>query len=488
MTNREKLLSNDLALMCTETAFEPSATRRNPYDFAKFACCTINESGAILQGNMAAAKLLGVALDELPNRSFSSFVSKEDRDRHFRHIQRIPASGEQYFYEIRMLGGDGSEFRGRLAVNTAQDKNGIRTICIVLTNIAERKMAEVTLHGSEQFTQAVLDAISFQIAVLNHEGIIVAVNEVWRKFAVENSDVPGLAARCTQIGVNYLAECRGSRGVSSEGGMDAVDGIQAVLEGQLPGFNLDYPCHSATQRRWFTLSVTPLGKRGVVITHAEITARKEAEEHLARHYDAVVREAHHRIKNSLQGVAGLLQREQGKFAGGDLPLAVAISQVNAVAMVHALQAANPAEITRLCESVSHICTMVSELAQHPVSFQIEDRHTFRTVQIGGNERVPVALVLNELILNAVKHSPDDGKPPVVSLQADGINAWVRIRNTVACPPAFCLATGKGLGTGLSLVRSLLPKRGAYLDYELDQPDSMLATLRLTAPAVEAAIT
>jgi len=233
--------------------------------------------------------------------------------------------------------------------------------------------------------------------------------------------------------------------------------------------------------------LTPIVDHGAVITHVDITARKLAEENLAQQRDALVREVHHRIKNNLQGVAGLLQRELGKFHGLNSPLATAISQVNAISIVHGLQANYPDETILLSDSISHICTMVSALVQHPIRFQLRSKQPFASVQIDCNETVPVALVLNELIMNAVKHAPAGSGPPIISLRADATSARVCIRNFVSGTPDFNIDTGEGLGTGLSLVRSLLPKKGARLTYTLDQSGSILATLCLAAPVVVAAI-
>lgn len=477
----EQLRQSQLALDTARTTY------LDLYDFAPVGYCTVKEDGTILQANITAARLLGVSRDELNNRLLSSFVIKEDQDRYFQHRNKITATEQPYSYELRMVKSDGTQFWVHLAASAAPDADGVRVFRVVLSNITDSKMMAVALHESERFKQAVLDSISSQIAVLSRNGTIVAVNKAWRKFALENSDNPGQVAKCTQIGTNYLDICNASVGEASEGASEARAGILAVLEGTLPRFDLDYACHSPTQQRWLSLSVTPIveNSQGAVITHVDITARKVAEENLALHRDTLVREVHHRIKNNLQGVAGLLQRELGKFIELDPRLADAISQVNAIAIVHGLQAAHPDETIRLRDSVRHICTMVSELTQHPIQFQIG--HPFIPIQIDGDEAVSVALVLNELILNAVKHSPAACGTPVVMIDLDDTGAWVRIRNGVAGAPDFNIDTGEGLGTGLSLVRSLLPKEGAHLTYTLEPPGFIMASLGLTAPVVMAEI-
>ncbi|MGA2227945.1 MAG: PAS domain S-box protein, partial [Syntrophobacteraceae bacterium] len=146
--------------------------------------------------------------------------------------------------------------------------------------IAEREQAEARLRESEEFKQAILDSVSPHIVVLDTNGSILSVNEPWVRFSLENSNMEGLPAHNSGLGVNYLNVCRESHGESPEGAMAAHDGILAVLDGTIPSFSLEYPCHSPSVERWFTMTVTPLstGKRGVVISHTNITERKQAEQ------------------------------------------------------------------------------------------------------------------------------------------------------------------------------------------------------------------
>jgi PAS domain S-box-containing protein len=121
--------------------------------------------------------------------------------------------------------------------------------------------------------------MSAQIAVLDCNGVILAINEAWKNFGMENSTTSGGQVRHAGVGTDYLDICQASRGDSSEGADQAYDGIRKVLEGSLPTFQHEYACHSPSQQRWFSMSVTPLGAqgRGVVVVHTNITQRKLAE-------------------------------------------------------------------------------------------------------------------------------------------------------------------------------------------------------------------
>lgn len=140
-------------------------------------------------------------------------------------------------------------------------------------------LQEGTPRARDALSLAILNSVSAEIAVLDRDGVIVEVNQPWRRFAMANAGDRGSSTTHTAIGVNYLAICRTSTGRHSEGALEAGLGIQAVMEGRLPSFEMEYPCHSPTQQRWFSMSVTPLGSshQGAVVAHADITEHKLAE-------------------------------------------------------------------------------------------------------------------------------------------------------------------------------------------------------------------
>ena len=147
----------------------------------------------------------------------------------------------------------------------------------MLDALAQRDRA---LKDSESFKTVILDSVAAEIAVIDGSGDILAVNEQWRRFALDNSNQPGEPAPHTGVGANYLDMCRSGSNRGNREAALAHEGILAVLNGGSSHFRLDYPCHSPDQQRWFSMMVRPLGadvRSGAAITHTDISAIKLAE-------------------------------------------------------------------------------------------------------------------------------------------------------------------------------------------------------------------
>ena len=209
-------------------------------------------------------------------------------------------------------------------------------------------------------------------------------------------------------------------------------------------------------------------------------ARLEQEQ---RHRDTLVREVHHRIKNNLQGVVGLLREHANAHPEIADVIGSAIGQVQSISVVHGLHGQGTDLQVRLCDMVRAIARNASALTRAAVMPDVQ-LDIERPVRVDSEEAVPIALIINELILNAVKHgSRGSGKPQVkVRLTQAGQTAEVSVMNPGSLPAGFDFSHGKGGGTGLGLVRSLLPHAGAELHLE-QTAEGMCARLTLSPPVV-----
>jgi PAS domain S-box-containing protein len=153
--------------------------------------------------------------------------------------------------------------------------------------IEDRKRFESELLRNRQFVRTVLDSLPANIAVVDRSGIILYVNRRWSQFAQENGAESdgGLGA-----GANYLDVCRRAAAEDSLA-KTATDGLRSVLDGSHATFQLEYPCDSPEQHRWYMMTVVPFEgpEGGVIVAHSDITAHKEADLQLQAAYEQIRR-------------------------------------------------------------------------------------------------------------------------------------------------------------------------------------------------------
>lgn len=180
----------------------------------------------------------------------------------------------------------------------------------------------------------------------------------------------------------------------------------------------------------------------------------------AEHRDTLIREVHHRIKNNLQGIIGILRQFAQQHPQTAEPIMQAIGQVQGVSVIHGLRGRTDPSSVQLCELTSVIAAEVSALWQTPVRVDLPNPWTACT--LAEQEAVPMALVLNELIVNAVKHGGKAHGDTCVSMRKGENSDLVltTISNTGTLPTQA--EPGANSHAGLKLVRSLLPRSGVAL--------------------------
>jgi two-component sensor histidine kinase len=164
------------------------------------------------------------------------------------------------------------------------------------------------------------------------------------------------------------------------------------------------------------------------------------------------------------------------------PINQMVDQIHSIAAIHGLQASRTSEEVRLCELTRTVAEGVAHNWNTPIHVDIPS--PWRPCRLSNQEAVPVALVLNELIVNAVKHGGQAHQDVRIRLRKGQDEEHVEI--TLSNPgrwPAPHPPT-PATGRGLDLVHALLPRSGANITRS-QAADRAVVHLVLSPPVIHA---
>jgi len=240
-------------------------------------------------------------------------------------------------------------------------------------------------------------------------------------------------------------------------------------------------------RQWDAryLPIGPAGEEPdqLLLVATDVTEQRAAQE--ARLEAAIaqremlVKEVHHRIKNNLQGVAGLLQQIAARKPEVEAVISEVVGQVQAIAQVYGLQvgAGGPLLLRSVVEAITG---SVQRTFGRTIVLTVEGDAT--PWSLPEAESIPIALTINELLTNAIKHSRGGNVEVFCTLACADDGVRIAIANAGLLGPDFMLARIPGGVSGLGLVRALMPRRSATLSIE-QQGDCVLATVSLVPPGI-----
>ncbi|MGD8779325.1 MAG: PAS domain S-box protein [Ignavibacteria bacterium] len=140
---------------------------------------------------------------------------------------------------------------------------------------SQNREAKLKLIDSERFAKSTINALQEHIVVIDDTGKILSANKSWKLFAEENYvDVNKVSE-----GANYLEVYETASKEGDNFAVKILRNINEVINGNLEGFELEYPCNSPSGKRWFIVNVSSfngVGPKRIVISHTNITDKKLA--------------------------------------------------------------------------------------------------------------------------------------------------------------------------------------------------------------------
>ncbi len=426
---------------------------------------------------------------ETTREDFLSAVHQDDRQRVIDTIHsgvdykgRCIYCNEGFDIQYRIVKPDGTVrwMHERGGVERSEDGHPWRILGVV-QDITDQKHAEQVLRESEEHFRFFAENI--------HKMIWIASPSLDKLFYVNHvcSEVLGIERHdlCNELSRWREIVYPEDLPLVEAALLKQEQGVAAEVEARI--------VRADEKFRWIRIRSFPVkngqGERmssGIV---EDITDRRQLENerlaNMAQQRTNLVREVHHRIKNNLQGVVGLLRQQANQYPEVSEIIAQAIAQVRTVAVVHGLQGQAFDNEVVLCEMVPTIARTVETLLSSRVVLDVCVDVPQR-IRINEQESVPIALILNELIMNAAKHAAIRSEAPCISITVSWdqfqTQAMISIVNPGMLPEGFDFFAAKGTGTGLELVRSLLPPKGSNLLFISDNGE-VKAALALCAPSI-----
>jgi PAS domain S-box-containing protein len=433
--------------------------------------------------NRSARRMFGGELADFQGQPIA-VVASSDPGHPLRRTDwaSVLAEGQAETFECKLVARDGREFWVVGNAVLTGSEAGAGQLTFALLDIERRRQAENQIAQAQASLQRIIETAPLAIALFDGRGLqVLQLNQMLSEFARRPAAeiigrppalwLPGPEAEALSADLHHAVATR------------------EVVRREL---HRDIDPETGEPAREWDVRIVSLrdtangGEDHLLLVASDVTEQRVAEQ--AR-FDAaiaqremLVKEVHHRIKNNLQGVAGLLQQNAQRHPEAAAALAEAVGQVHAIAQVHGLQVGmtGPLRVRGVIEAISQ---SVQRMFGRPIRSEVNGPapHRFALTEA---DSIPIALTVNELLTNAVKHSVQQGEKASVTCRLECEAAAVRISvtSTSHLPDGFSLAQVPPGISGLGLVRALLPRKGAAMTLE-QQGEEVVATLRLERPAV-----
>jgi len=325
---------------------------------------------------------------------------------------------------------------------------------------AERKKAEVKLSILELAVDQSIDGI----AVADLKGYILFANPAWAK--MHGYDRKEIEGKHLSI---FHTESQMNKDVAI---FNKEVFEQGAFEGEVGHVRKDGTVYPT----WMTSSLIKddSGKPvGVVGISRDITERRQVEERTKatlHEKSVLLREIHHRVKNNLAIVSGLLQLQSDSIEDKKMNSIFRECQnrIQTIASIHQ-NLYSSSDLARVNMS-EHIQSAISNLYSSFQPFSAKFNLDLMDVELEINTAIPCSLILNELISNIFKHAfpeKQENKQPTISVSMhknDHEYKLVVSDNGIGLPDNFNIYEDRK-SLGLELIRQLTSQLNGKLVVE-----------------------
>ena len=436
-----------------EVRKESEQRYRELYENLRDGSAAVDTEGRIIQCNQRFLDMLGYTFDEVKALTYEDITPARWHAMEAEILtKQVVPRGYSELYEKEYIHKDKRVFPVELQTYLVKDAAGNRAgFWAFVRDISERKRVEETLGRSEERYRSILEAIEDGYYEVDLAGNFTFFNDsLCRMMGYPRDELMGMNNRQYTDRENLRKLYRAFNQVYKTGKPLMDFDWEVVRKDGTPGTG------QASISLIRDSAGAPCGFRGIA---RDITERKRAEDTIKyqlKEKEILLKEVHHRIKNNIASIAGMLRLMASSTASGEAKSVLfdAISRVESMQKLY--QRLLLAEDYRSFPARAYINDLLeSIIGLFPQEQHVTIRKHLEDFSLSVKQLFHLGLIINELITNSVKYAFDGSKGAIidVSLSMRGNTMTLTVRdNGKGLPDGF--DPDKSAGFGLMLVKML----------------------------------
>ncbi len=409
----------------------------------------IDTEGNFLDANSKFEKLSGYSISELREKTFAPFVAPEDLERTWKYFEES-LEGDSKEYEITGITRSGERREVRITNFPIIVENEIMGVFGIAEDITEQNKAKRRLKESEERWKRLVRENPQPIQI-TQDAEIIFINQA-------GAELYGAESPDTLIGksvYNFSDDEKVDKIKKRKKQLESGNPVEEVFEHKINGLD--------GEERYVEIHSIPTtykDKPTIQSVLYDITEQKQKEREMTKSLDQkemLLREIHHRVKNNLAVISGLLELQAMNTNDDSVVNTLRDSQlrVQTIAMIHEklYQTEALADIgfdrylKELVQAISS--TYSSEDSPVDIIYNID------SCSLNLDQAIPCSLIVNEIIVNCYKHAFSSSKKGQIELGLEYDNAELQIEisdNGDGLPEDFDIREQQSLG--LTLIQTL----------------------------------
>ena len=355
-------------------------------------------------------------------------------------IRRIFETGEAIEFETSLPGRSGIINLSSQGVPEYDEHGVVKSALFIHRDVTERKMAEDELHVKTGELEGFFNAAIDLLCIADTEGYFRRLNRHWEVL---------LGYRLEDlIGTRFMDLVHPDDLESTLGALTDLKNQMAVIN-----FTNRYRCRDGTYR-WIEWRSIPRGDL-IYAAARDITERMEAEEKirgLLLEKEIILKEVHHRIKNNMNTISGLLTIQADLQKNREAKEAILTAAGRISSMMVLYDRLYRSDLTGSIPLKEYLPALIDEIVRmQPVGGSIEVRTELDEFVLGSRQVSSLGIIINELITNAMKYAFAGRSDGLITITATKKEKSVTIQfrdNGIGLPEGLSFDNPKGFGLQL----------------------------------------